>query len=240
MCIRFNRIIIFQKFILLFNYLFIIFSTFFVSLFLHAQDYPKCKKNKYHNCYLIHFNNGNLFEGIVKNGKANGKGRKSWAKGSKFEGEFLDGNLFQGKYTFPNGDTVEGFFKNNRAEGLVKKIYKKDGRVFDGYQKDGLYDLSKQHQETYIDGSIYIGNFNAQGKRHGQGILTSNLGEKKIGNWWNGIFLENKKSNEVKKNIEIKKESRENNLNNAKLECEEIGFKKETEAFGECVLDLTE
>ena len=35
-------------------------------------------------------------------------------------------------------------------------------------------------------------------------------------------------------------ENRENNLNNAKLECKEIGFNEGTEAFGECVLDLTE
>ena len=35
-------------------------------------------------------------------------------------------------------------------------------------------------------------------------------------------------------------ENHENNLNNAKLECKEIGFKEGTEAFGECVLDLTE
>ncbi len=46
---------------------------------------------------------------------------------------------------------------------------------------------------------------------------------------------------EREKEVEqISKENRENNLNNAKLECEEIGFKKGTEAFGECVLDLTE
>ena len=34
--------------------------------------------------------------------------------------------------------------------------------------------------------------------------------------------------------------SNKTNFDNAKKECEEIGFKKGTEKFGECVLDLTE
>ena len=41
-------------------------------------------------------------------------------------------------------------------------------------------------------------------------------------------------------NITITEVNVSTDLKNAKLECEEIGFKKGTEAFGECVLDLTE
>ena len=54
---------------------------------------------------------------------------------------------------------------------------------------------------------------------------------------WDKVYQEIEREKEVE---QISKESRQNNLNNAKLECEEIGFKKGTEAFGECVLDLTE
>ena len=53
----------------------------------------------------------------------------------------------------------------------------------------------------------------------------------------------NNKENIAKEKKIIKKalnDKNKNNLNNAKLECEEIGFKKGTEAFGECILDLTE
>ena len=43
-----------------------------------------------------------------------------------------------------------------------------------------------------------------------------------------------------KKEIIIKKDKKEEKYNNAKAECEAIGYKKGTEKFGECVLNLTE
>ena len=53
------------------------------------------------------------------------------------------------------------------------------------------------------------------------------------------IAEENRKKELIKQKEQAELEAHKNKFDNAKAECEEIGFKKGTEIFGKCVLDLT-
>ena len=61
----------------------------------------------------------------------------SYASGSWYEGETVDGN-FQGvgKFYFYNGDLYEGNFKDGYPHGIGKMIYK-NGNVYEGLWMDG-------------------------------------------------------------------------------------------------------
>ena len=53
------------------------------------------------------------------------------------------------------------------------------------------------------------------------------------------IAEENRKKELIKQKEQAELEAHKNKFDNAKAECEAIGFKKGTEIFGKCVLDLT-
>ena len=63
--------------------------------------------------------NGDKYEGEMKNGKMQGKGVYLFANGEKYEGEFKD-DMFEGKgvYYYPDGTKKTGIFKKDE---LIKE-----------------------------------------------------------------------------------------------------------------------
>ena len=82
----------------------------------------------------------------------------------------------------------------------------------------------------FSDGSKYVGEWKNR-KWHGQGTYTFADGSVKEGIWENGDFLYAKK-------ISPTVTARKSSLEKAKEQCAEIGFKKGTEKFGDCVMKL--
>jgi len=82
----------------------------------------------------------------------------------------------------------------------------------------------------YASGSKYVGEWK-NGEKHGQGIFTFVDGRIEEGMWKNNNFLYAKK---LSPTITDKKSP----LEKAKEQCAEIGFKKGTEKFGDCVMKL--
>ena len=63
--------------------------------------------------------NGDKYEGEMKNGKMQGKGVYLFANGERYEGEFKD-DMFEGKgvYYYPDGTKKIGIFKKDE---LIKE-----------------------------------------------------------------------------------------------------------------------
>ena len=83
---------------------------------------------------------------------------------------------------------------------------------------------------TFVDGNKYVGQFKDE-KYNGEGIFTFVDGRTEEGMWKNKDFLYAKK---LSPTITDKKSP----LEKAKEQCAEIGFKKGTEKFGDCVMKL--
>ena len=80
-------------------------------------------------------------------------------KGSKFEGEFINGKVYgQGKFYDADGTLFVGSYVNSRREGF------------------GI--------ETFTNGSYYEGNYK-KGKRHGKGKLHHKDGSDYTGDFLN-------------------------------------------------------
>ena len=83
---------------------------------------------------------------------------------------------------------------------------------------------------TYPGGDQYVGGWKDD-KRNGKGTLTYADGRVEEGIWVNGIYLYARK---LSPTVSAKKTP----LEKAKEQCAEIGFKKGTEKFGDCVMKL--
>jgi hypothetical protein len=59
-----------------------------------------------------------LFTGYIRNGLANGKGRKIFKNGDYYDGEFSEGIINgQGSFTYFDGLIISGHFENGYLEG---------------------------------------------------------------------------------------------------------------------------
>ena len=109
------------------------------------------------------FDNGDVYEGEVVNGKMHGKGKYTYANGIIDEGKFFAGTMVKGKCIYPGGVVKEGDF----AEGeLVKGKY----TYADGTTEEGEFVDTKlvKGRYTYSDGDFEEGGF-IDGKLNGKG-----------------------------------------------------------------------
>lgn len=120
---------------------------------LRSQTYPTKRT----------YANGNIYEGYVVNGKAEGKGKFTWTNGDRYEGEFSNNEMNgNGILTYANGDRYEGDFVNGKCQG------------------SGIL--------VFANGDRYEGQF-LNNKMHGTGVLISSDGGRKEGNFANGEFI---------------------------------------------------
>ena len=118
------------------------------------------------------YKNGNLYviyEGKMLRGKLEGSGKIEYAKGGKFECNFVNGSCTgKGQYVFANGNRYEGDLVNFEPSGQGIFI-SQDGSRYQGGFKNGVMDGHGTLE--YPSGEKYVGGF-VKGKVHGSGSLT--------------------------------------------------------------------
>ena len=78
-----------------------------------------------------------IYEGKLKEGKREGKGKMTYDNGDEYNGEWEnDKKNGEGIYKYANGDEYEGEWENDKKNGKGKYIYKKSNNYFIGYWKD--------------------------------------------------------------------------------------------------------
>lgn len=112
--------------------------------------------------------NGEIFNGEFKNDLPNGQGIIMTKSGHKYSGDFKDGHIC-GKMivNYKNGDIFNGEFdeKGNKIRGLFLYV---NGEKFEGEfasngnRINGIY--------TFKNGNTYTGKYNDKGQIHGKGI----------------------------------------------------------------------
>lgn len=122
------------------------------------------------------FSNGDIYEGMAKNGKANGYGVYQWIDGDVFAGNFVDGlKEGAGIYFYSDGTSQRGYWKNDQFRNdLAYLDYKFSIVEFDNYILLG-YSKNKE----WIYGScvssfyrpIYQGKLSGDGNPHDFGLL---------------------------------------------------------------------
>ena len=131
--------------------------------------------------------------------------------GDVYVGEWKDNLLHgQGTYTYADGDKYVGAFKNDKINGQGTYTYA-NGHKYVGEYKDGI--RNGQGTFTYANGDQYVGAYKND-KINGRGTYTFANGEK-----WNGYFMNGEYIPRI---------------------CEDMGFVKGTESFGDCILELIE
>lgn len=93
---------------------------------------------------MIHYTNGNKYEGPLKDELPHGNGILDFACGNHFEGEFVCGiRDGRGKITFATGGFCEGNWRNNVREGDF--VYTSmEGEMFDEVYTNGVLLESRQ------------------------------------------------------------------------------------------------
>ena len=137
---------------------FIILSTFFFSISVHAL--PNCPPPSviWDNCFGTYTYGsgdfeGDVYEGEWKDNLKHGQGTYTWSNGIKYVGEWKnDLRNGQGTQTFPRGDKYVGEFKDGRWHGRGTYTFD-DGSSRDGYfMKDkGDLEAAKNHLQIYIN-----------------------------------------------------------------------------------------
>ncbi len=125
----------------------------------------------------IYYSNGDVNIGEWdKNHKQQGKGEFTWKDGSKYIGNFKDGDMTgYGELFYKNGDKYEGDFLNNKAHG-VGTITWKDGQTYQGEWKNDIKE--GMGKITWPSGASSYGPFK-NNLRHGTHDYTYKDGTKK-------------------------------------------------------------
>ena len=176
-------------------------------------------------------------------------GSYTWTNGNFYIGAFKNGKKhgFGTQVIISSGTILQGRWVENRCEDC-KRIEKEQEERYkehcEGSPKtiESLSELSTWNNciGTFKNNSIgqkYTGGFK-NGLLHGEGKMFFKDDKVFIGIWENNKIIDGYKTTNSKiRQIELEKEV---NYDDAKIMCTEIGYKKGTEKYGECVLDLTE
>eukprot|EP00980_Cylindrotheca_fusiformis_P006968 scaffold1469_cov119-Cylindrotheca_fusiformis.AAC.12 len=86
---------------------------------------------------------GDFYEGGLNNDQKHGTGITRFADAKVFEGEYLRGQMIQGKMTYPNGAVYEGSFVNDgMRHGTGKCLFVDDCSEYEGEFRDGNFSWS--------------------------------------------------------------------------------------------------
>ena len=113
-----------------------------------------------------------------------------------------------GTYIWPDGEKYVGEFKDGKRHGRGTNTFA-DGEKYVGEYKDGK--RQGQGTYTYASGAKYVGEYK-DGKMHGQGTYTYASGEEERGYHMNDEYVP--------------------------TICENMGLRKGSESYGNCVLEL--
>jgi len=130
----------------------------------------------------VHFkwDNGDIFDGQMLDGKRNGKGRMVWASGQTYDGDWRDDvAVGDGVMAFVNGDRYQGEVKDGIPHGRGKMQFS-SGDIYEGQFDKGIPDVEGVY--TQKDGSRYAGQFRA-GIKQGRGKIAWATGQSYDGDW---------------------------------------------------------
>ncbi|KAL2898210.1 Phosphatidylinositol 4-phosphate 5-kinase 6 [Bienertia sinuspersici] len=134
-----------------------------------------------HGKYL--WNDGCMYVGEWRKGKAMGKGRFTWPSGATYEGEFKRGYMDgKGTYTTANEDTYRGYWSMNHKHGKGTETYS-NGDFYEGEWIKGMQEGQGRYQ--WANGNCYVGQWK-DGTLHGSGTLKFANGNKFDGCWKEG------------------------------------------------------
>lgn len=125
------------------------------------------KDNKYHGKGIYKFSSGSVYEGDFRNGKFHGDASYKFSDGRMYIGEYVKGKKSGvGKFIWPNGDVYEGEWWDDQINGIGTFIYA-DGRRYVGHfvngTKNGNGKCTWQSGATY-DGEWFNNQFNGLGR----------------------------------------------------------------------------
>jgi hypothetical protein len=135
---------------------------------------------------------GTVYEGEMKDGKPNGQGTATDARGTYQKGEWRNGAIYRvsGTCVFPDGTKEVGTW-NNDGTTSGGTIWRSDGRIYKGewLVVEGQNELpSGTGTMTWPDGRQYAGHF-MNGKMDGVGKMTWPDGKIEDGTWAEDAFV---------------------------------------------------
>jgi hypothetical protein len=108
---------------------------------------------------------GDFYEGGLKNDHKHGTGVMKFADGRVFEGEYIRGQMIQGKMTYQDGSIYGGSWVDGMRHGRGKCLFV-DGSEYEGEFREGNF--HGHGKMTWNDGGWYIGEW-CDGEMHGKG-----------------------------------------------------------------------
>jgi hypothetical protein len=108
---------------------------------------------------------GDFYEGGLKNDHKHGTGIMRFADGRVFEGEYIRGQMIQGKMTYQDGSVYGGSWVDGMRHGRGKCIFV-DGSEYEGEFREGNF--HGHGKMTWNDGGWYVGEW-CDGEMHGKG-----------------------------------------------------------------------
>jgi hypothetical protein len=108
---------------------------------------------------------GDFYEGGLKNDHKHGPGIMKFADGRVFEGEYIRGQMIQGKMTYQDGSVYSGSWVDGMRHGQGKCIFV-DGSEYEGDFREGNF--HGHGKMTWNDGGWYVGEW-CDGEMHGRG-----------------------------------------------------------------------
>jgi hypothetical protein len=136
----------------------------------------------------VEWNNGDVFNGTLVRGKAEGRGTMSWRRtGSRYEGDWRnDLQNGRGLMVFGDGTRYEGDFVDGHLTGRGRYDYVAIGEHYEGEVADG-----RPHGRgtyTWKSGDRYEGDWR-QGRKHGQGRYSWT-----DGSYWEGEYQDDERT----------------------------------------------
>lgn len=129
----------------------------------------------------VKWDNGNVFDGTLVSGKAEGKGSMSWANGDRFEGEWKnDLQHGTGRMSYANGDHYEGQFSAGYPEGRGRYVFSPSGDRYEGQVRRGKPD--GQGSYFWKNGDRFDGAWR-NGQKNGPGRYTWAGGQSQEGQY---------------------------------------------------------
>ncbi|MCY3883320.1 MAG: hypothetical protein OXG24_00200 [Gammaproteobacteria bacterium] len=130
---------------------------------------------------------GNVYEGELRDGIKHGEGTMEWVDGRTYEGDFREGKVHgSGTMSIPNGEVYTGTFDSEVRHGYGKLVLR-NGDVYEGSFVSGEMSGKGSLQEE-ISGNFYQGMF-LEGKRHGEGTQRYKDGRRYVG-WFRNDLRE--------------------------------------------------
>lgn len=133
----------------------------------------------------LRFADSGVYQGMVKNGLADGEGVITWGSGDHYEGQFKDGLMHgEGTMVLADGSTYAGSFEQGLEHGEGRLDYSSGSEYQGEFVKGNM-----EGKGTYSDshGVVYKGSFK-KSLFDGKGVLTNADGTQYTGEFKGGSF----------------------------------------------------